>query len=487
MLLPAMGNDSRTRRYAIKAIGSASAIGFAGCSGGKSNDSADAESKGNGAAQTEDNENTQALKTITTYTGGGRAKAYKQIAEKFTEKTGIEVKHNALGASQYRSVLPSALGTDNSPDLFYGYPDLSRGGKYVSQGVVTPVEGHFDTSKLRIDKWPESTLNTCRYEEGDMFSWQSSDGKLYAIPHVQAGFMIYYNKAVLKEAGIDPEGLRHSKDITWSDFLQMCKDVKNETGKTPIYSGNSAKWPALVILTNLVGSAVGSETYGRLGRSEGTSKLDSEPIIEALSRFKHLAQEYMNQDANSLKRGAAATQFFNDQSAFFNGTSGFVSQQVSANAPDDFEVPRDADYFWWPYFPDMNEGGKEEAMTLTSSWFMSNQIDNRGTTEEASEYLNHFFSDWAMKKRITVGNMGVPRPDLWEEISPDYPTKIVQDALTEMGNLEGVYPPLDYVFVPKVAEQWRLIGENLIAGGDPKKEAEKIKKIQKEALPKWTN
>lgn len=103
--------------------------------------------------------------------------------------------------------------------------------KFASAGALTPLEDFYkdDASFNFADLLPAALLN------------QRYDGKQYAMPINRSTPVLYYNKALFKAAGLDPE----KPPTTWQEFQQMGKQltvVEGSETKSYGYLARSDWW-----------------------------------------------------------------------------------------------------------------------------------------------------------------------------------------------------------------------------------------------------
>jgi ABC-type glycerol-3-phosphate transport system substrate-binding protein len=136
-----------------------------------------------------------------------------------TANPNITMEKNFFGDEDFKSTIKVAMASDNPPDLFYGY-----GGNWlkflVEEGLVADISAYWDQFK-----WKER-LNP-RALKGVSFG-----GKYYSVPTEICTAGIYYNKGILKQAGIEPPEV-----VTWDEFLGYCDKIK-AAGFLPLCLGN---------------------------------------------------------------------------------------------------------------------------------------------------------------------------------------------------------------------------------------------------------
>lgn len=105
----------------------------------------------------------------------------------------------------------------------------------------------------------------------------SKDGKYYGVDMHVGATVMYYNKDILDQAGVNPDDIK-----LWSDVEKYGKIVVEKTGKPFITfegAGNWSWWPAI----NQLGSDQVSE--------DGEVMVDDERNIRAMTFFKKLVDE----------------------------------------------------------------------------------------------------------------------------------------------------------------------------------------------------
>ncbi len=100
---------------------------------------------------------------------------YKDLGEKFTEETGVEVEFRQY--TDFATEIQAELIGGTAPDVFG--VDAMQFPFLVEQGVFAPI----DESLYDIDQYDENLLNAFTYED-----------QLYALPKDYSTLAIYYNK-----------------------------------------------------------------------------------------------------------------------------------------------------------------------------------------------------------------------------------------------------------------------------------------------------
>jgi len=131
----------------------------------------------------------------------------------------IKINHVGQPNDNYYQLVRAAVQAGNGPDII------------MFHGGVQAYE--FDDYTIGLDKYIEPWRS-----EISEFSWEycSADGAksnpIHMVPLTTQGFGIYYNKALFKKAGLDPE--KAPSDI--DSFMDACKKLK-AAGIVPITAG----------------------------------------------------------------------------------------------------------------------------------------------------------------------------------------------------------------------------------------------------------
>jgi len=146
--------------------------------------------------------------------------AMKKIDDLIMQKNpGIKINHVGQANDNYYQLVRAAVQAGSGPDIV------------MFHGGVQAYE--FDEYTLEMDKYIASWRS-----EISEFSWaycsEGGDGKkpVHMAPLTTQGFGIYYNKALFKKAGLDPE--KAPTDI--DSFMAACEKLK-AAGIVPITAG----------------------------------------------------------------------------------------------------------------------------------------------------------------------------------------------------------------------------------------------------------
>mgnify|MGYP001251498252 CR=1 FL=1 len=155
--------------------------------------------------------------TFWTFFGGGEGYIMTSLIEQFNkEQSEIVVVEQPVDWGEYYNKLLAAMVAGNPPDI--GVMHLSSLTDFVERGALTPV-GNYVSDELKSD-YLENIRNSVTF-----------DNQMYALPLDTHPIILYYNKSVLKEAGLVDENGEITLPKTFEEFYDFCKQIKGKTGK----------------------------------------------------------------------------------------------------------------------------------------------------------------------------------------------------------------------------------------------------------------
>lgn len=202
-----------------------------GNNGGNAAPSSDAASSAPADSGSTDSGSTGEKVTLqfwTLFDGGDGANMQTLIDEFNKSHPDIVVKNTKLVWGEYYTKLITAVGNGNGPDV--GISHTSRLPDLIDQGVATPIDDAAADAGVDWATWNQNLLNATIV-----------DGKHYAAPIDTHPFIMYYNKTLLKEAGLlgdDGKPVLEQSADGFKNFLQTLKE-KLPAKDTPFALSNS--------------------------------------------------------------------------------------------------------------------------------------------------------------------------------------------------------------------------------------------------------
>ncbi|WP_176086850.1 extracellular solute-binding protein [Martelella sp. HB161492] len=283
----------------------------------------------------------------------GMAKAFE------ASHPGVDVNFTYLDDEALKSRLPTLLQSDQRPEIFYSW----GGGVFQEQakaGVLEPLG----------PKASEECLATHPKSLEQAFTY---DGTLYGLPLYAADVVIWYNKDLAKQAGIDPESIK-----TWDQFLAAVEKAK-AAGVTPIVVGGKDKWPLQTIYSLLLLREAGGEA---LQEAADSGDYSNPAFLEAAKQFVQLVNEQPFQPGFMDATYDKASGLFGDGKGLFHimGNFDYVSQSASSTTGKGLSD----DQLGLIAFPAVEGGAGDPAETLGGN---DGFVLAKGAGQDAADFL----------------------------------------------------------------------------------------------------
>ncbi|MEO3752427.1 ABC transporter substrate-binding protein [Streptomyces sp. B6B3] len=197
--------------------------------------------------------------------------------------------------SAAKDLLQSRLQAGDPPDTFQAHAGMELQ-DYINAGQLEDVSGLYDEFNLR-EAFPE-----------DLMELLTQDGKIYSIPsNIHRANMLWSNRAVLEDNGIDPDASYASLDEWFADL-----ETLQDAGVTPLSVATA--WTQVHLLETILLADLGPEGYS--GLWDGSTDWEGAEVTAALEDFEQ-AMSYTNDDRDGLD-WPEATQMVIDGNAAFN-------------------------------------------------------------------------------------------------------------------------------------------------------------------------
>ncbi|WP_327698398.1 ABC transporter substrate-binding protein [Streptomyces sp. NBC_00459] len=259
----------------------------------------------------------------------------------------------------YKQKLRVAFGADQAPDIFFSW----GGGAlddYVKAGKVDALPAA-DT-----DRFTPSVMQSATF--GD---------KVYGVPaNGLAPVVLYYNKKVLADAGVEPPK-------TYDDLLAAVKKLKAKD-VVPLSLAANSKWPTLMYLEYLLDREGGSQVFTDIASGDA-SKWKDASVTKANQRLQDLAKAGAfgdNASSVSYDQGASTALLYTGKAGMtLMGTWEYAN---IAKAAPDFLKDGDLGYTAFPSLP----GGAGEADSIVGN--PSNFLSLNSSTKNKDAALTYF-------------------------------------------------------------------------------------------------
>ncbi|GAA1453529.1 ABC transporter substrate-binding protein [Nesterenkonia lacusekhoensis] len=162
------------------------------------------------------------------------------------------------------------------------------------------------------------------FDEGFMANSTLDDGTVASIPFQRSTIVMYWNKELFEEAGLDPE----TAPETWEEMAEAGQQVQDST---------EASWGVQVPTSSWLFEAMAIQNEVLLDDETGTEvRFDDPGTVSALENWTRLQEDGVH-PAGNVDWGTAPTDFANGDTAVLWHTTGSLTQ-IQENADFDFGV-----------------------------------------------------------------------------------------------------------------------------------------------------
>ncbi|MBV9282079.1 MAG: extracellular solute-binding protein [Chloroflexi bacterium] len=236
--------------------------------------------------------------SITLWSGlsGPDQTGFKQIVDGFnSSQSAVNVSYDQNASSGYGTKLAAALSASKAPNVWT--LDSAGSATYMSQGQMTPVDSLIAKSKiLKPSNFAKTNWNAYRFK-----------GKQLMIPLDVVPLMMYYNKSLLKKAGLNAPVVSGGLSKVVAAAKKLTKGSSQYGMVIPTDWPMQFLWPTM--LAQYGGKAFDTKA--------NKSLVNSKAGVQALTTLRDLIYKYhlgpekyaVDQDIKMLANGSAAQIF----------------------------------------------------------------------------------------------------------------------------------------------------------------------------------
>ena len=297
-----------SRRTVLTTTSAAAVAGLAGCSGGGGGGSGGSDGSGGG------NE----LELLHAWSSGDGNAAIAALIEGFQEEHPdvefAEEPVDGAARSNLDQVVLNKLQANDPPSTFQTWPG----------NTLAKFDGAYED--IEDDVWDEDLKGN--YLAGPQEQAQYN-GSYVTVPlNIHRINNLFYNTAVLEEAGVDPESLSSPSDV-----VDACETIAAETDAVPFAQQTSGSWSTVQLWETILLGQAGIDGYEAFTGGNG----DTGAVESALQSVVNLS-EYYPSDSSSISFTEANTMVMDGDAAFIH--QGDWAAGAYSNA-DDFSYGDD--------------------------------------------------------------------------------------------------------------------------------------------------
>ena len=223
---------------------------------------------------------------------------------------------------------------NNDPDIYIVDSPLTA--SYASRGHLRPLDDIIDKSRFA-----PSAIAAASYQ-----------GKIYSAPFGSSMQVLYYNKSMLKAAGVEAPSADPAKRLTWEQILDIAKKIAKPADNTWGFTFEQQERPyqLLPLGQSLGGVALSPDGF------KATGFLDGPAFVEGFTFMQKLYSEWKVSPPGQFDTALTPELFGNEKCALMLGGT-FLFDTFKTKFPKlDFAVAAH------PYF------AKGKPVTPTGAW-----------------------------------------------------------------------------------------------------------------------
>lgn len=283
------------------------------------------------------------------------------ILEKFEEETGIHVNAEFYAFNDLFDVIETKAAAGSS-DYDVMSVDVTYVAKYGSSGYLEQLDQYFSDEEKA--KWDDASRAAGIWED-----------TTYAVPQNTSAQILFYNKKLLDEAGIEVPENSPEKRLTYEQVAAMAKEglEKLDPDKSKGLLGFDFQQVSRVYQMNMLANAIGGKNIGDDGFTvDGI--INTEPWEKAMTWYQNTVNDGVASRGYDADR--VTEQFYSGKMFFMIGGTWTATRMI---------VDDEIGYAYAPAF----EGHEDTVATSTGSWYygMNPKSENKDETAEFIKYM----------------------------------------------------------------------------------------------------
>lgn len=307
-----------------------------------------------------------------------------QVKEFEKNNPGIKVKIESI-TDDYLKEMQTLIGAKKEPDIFYldsmPAPDL------IKLNVLEPLDEYIKKNNVNLGDFEDSLVKAFQ-----------KDGKTYGIPKDYNTLALFYNKKMLKEAGVEVPK-------TWDELREAAKKLTKDGRKGLVINAELARYQPFLY-----------QNGGKVLDESGKLTLNTRENAEALQFFTDLFNVDKSADLPKNMGVEWSGDAFAEEKAAMVLEGGWMIPFLKEKAPNleygIAELP-------------VKEEGKNSNLAFTVAYVMSKNSKNKETAFKLIQFLT---SEKGQEYVVKSGLALPSRKKMGEKFVETYPEREVKGA-----------------------------------------------------------
>jgi multiple sugar transport system substrate-binding protein len=230
--------------------------------------------------------------TITMWTRAATQAQSERLVEAYNAQHRNKVELTVIPTDNYQARVAAAAGGKNLPDVFAS--DVIYAPNYTSQGLYLDITDRIEELPFK-DSLAPAHMRLGTYEEA-----------LYTVPHTLDLSVLFWNKDLYREAGLDPE----QPPTTLQEFADHARTIREEIGGDTYGTHFGGNCPGCYLFTMWPSVWAAGE---QIMNEDGTeSTIDTPAMVETFRIYSELVRDDVTNPPTKGEQGPTWTGFFGE-------------------------------------------------------------------------------------------------------------------------------------------------------------------------------
>nr|WP_040925388.1 extracellular solute-binding protein [Saccharibacillus kuerlensis] len=302
----------------------------------------------------------------------------KIVAQYESENQNVKIELDTLNTDQQKLKLKTQAASKEVPDITVVNP-AAQMQPFVDADLFAPLNDMVEENGLK-DTFQSGLLD-----------YYTFDGNLYALPDGNNIGVVYYNKKLMEEGGVEVP-------TTFEEMIEAVKTLKSK-GIQPMVIGEKDSWTGSFLFMNILLRT--NDGPGFLQDvMDGKKTFEDPAYVEAIAAFQELVQ------AGAFQDGATSFDYNAGENLFKTGKAAmYYMGSWATGGIETAEVSKDGNVGVFQ-FPTVNgKGDPDEFMLAPGSAFAISKDSEH--LEETKDFLNYFMLKFPQEAFDVKGAVGI--------------------------------------------------------------------------------
>lgn len=346
-----------------------------------------------------------------------RQGAFEELARRYKEQTGIDVRFELYAPSEvYSSKVRASAQTNTLPDVFGILGETRDFASFIKAGFIADLTSYMNDGGWKDWFYPKA-LSMNEFLPDNQYGVKPG---IYGVPIDVTNIQILYNKRLFREAGLDPE----NPPQTWEEFVEAGRKLR-EKGIGVLISGFGETWLLDCLASNFAWNLMGREKI--IATIKGEVPYTDPDWLTIFRLFRTMYEERLiATGAVTMVNKVAEQNFANEKAAMALNGSWCVNVYSGMNPNLDYGVmlpPKISDNFpraiWGgagsSFMVNAKSPVKEEAIKflrwltdIPQQIFLSEETKNLPSNKNAKGRISPILSQFSDKMDLVVHPSQLP-------------------------------------------------------------------------------